>query len=102
MLLRQFVPEKEGRAAASHWRGGAFRLYENKREKYPVLTYASEWSTPAAAREVFTLYQRVMKGKWKAMKVSERTPDHVYGTGDSGKFELRIKGTTVTSIEGLR
>jgi hypothetical protein len=43
-----------------------------------------------------------MKGKWKAMKVSERTPDHVYGTGDSGKFELRIKGTTVTSIEGLR
>ena len=35
-----------------------------------------------------------MKGKWKTMKVSERTADHVVGTGDSGKFELRIKGTT--------
>ena len=102
MLLRQFVPEKEGRAAASHWRGGAFRLYEHKKEKYPVLAYASEWSTPAAAREVFTLYQRVMKGKWKTMKVTERASDHVFGTGDSGKFELRISGTRVTSIEGLR
>jgi hypothetical protein len=102
MLLRQFVPEKEGRATASHWRGGAFRLYEHKGEKYPVLTYASEWATPEAARQFFTLYQRVMKGKWKSMKVSEHVADHVYGTGDSGKFELRIKGTTVTSIEGLR
>ena len=36
------------------------------------------------------------------MKVTERAADHVFGTGDSGKFELRIKGTTVTSIEGLR
>jgi transcriptional regulator of met regulon len=102
MLLRQFVGDKEGRAAAGHWRGGAFRLYENKREKYPVLTYISEWSSPEAARRFFTLYQRVLKGKWKEMKVSERTADHVYGTGDSGKFELKVSGTTVTSTEGLR
>jgi transcriptional regulator of met regulon len=102
MLLRQFVPDKDGRVAASHWRGGAFRLYEHKREKYPVLSYASEWSSPEAARQVFTLYQRVMKGKWKTMKVTDRAADHVFGTGDSGKFELRIKGTLVTSIEGLR
>jgi hypothetical protein len=43
-----------------------------------------------------------MKGKWKSMKVSEKTADHVYGTGDSGKFRLKVSGTTVTSIEGLR
>ena len=102
MLLRQFVGDKEGRLAASHWRGGAFRLYENRHDKYPVLAYASEWTTPEAAREFFTLYQRVMKGKWKEMKVSERAADHVFGTGDSGKFELRISGTTVTTVEGLR
>ncbi len=102
MLLRQFVGEKEGRAAASRWRGGSFRLYENKRDKYPLLTYASEWSSPDAARHFFTLYQRVMKGKWKEMKVTERGPDHVYGKGDSGRFELRLSGTSVTFIEGLR
>ena len=104
MLLRerQWVGDKEGRAAAAQWRGGAFRLYEHKHDKYPVLTYASEWSSPQAARHFFELYQRVMKGKWKVMKVSERAADHVYGIGDSGKFELRISGSGVTSIEGLR
>ena len=88
--------------AASHWRGGAFRLYQNKRDRYPVLTYASEWSSPEAAKQFFALYQRVMKGKWKTMKVSERTSDHVHGSGDSGKFQLKVSGTLVTSIEGLR
>jgi transcriptional regulator of met regulon len=102
MLLRQFVGEKEGRAAARAWRGGAFRLYENRNEKYCVLSYASEWTSPDAARHFFTLYQRVMKGKWKQMKVSEKSADHVYGTGDSGKFQLRVSGTTVTFMEGLR
>jgi hypothetical protein len=102
MLLRQFVGDKEGRAAARSWRGGSFRLYEHKSDKYPVLTYASEWTSPDAARHFFTLYQRVMKGKWKEMKVTEKTADHVYGTGDSGKFQLRVSGTSVTSIEGLR
>jgi hypothetical protein len=102
MLLRQFIGEKEGRAAASHWRGGSFKLYENKHDKHPVLTYASEWSTPEAAKQFFTLYQRVMKGKWKEMKVSEHAADHVYGSGDSGKFELRLSGSTVTFREGLR
>jgi hypothetical protein len=102
MLLRQFVGDKEGRAAARSWRGGAFRLYEHKSDKSPVLTYASEWTSPDAARHFFTLYQRVMKGKWKEMKVTEKTTDHVYGKGDYGKFELRVSGTSVTSIEGLR
>jgi hypothetical protein len=102
MLLRQFVSDRDGRDCARQWRGGAFRLYEHKRDKYTVLTYASEWSSREGARQFFTLYQRVMKGKWKQMNVTERTPDHVYGTGDSGKFRLDISGTSVTFIEGLR
>lgn len=102
MLLRQYVGEKEGREAASGWRGGSFRLYENKRDKYTVLAYASDWSTPEAARLFFTLYQRVMKGKWKEMTVTERAADRLTGTGDSGKFELKVSGTAVTFIEGLR
>jgi hypothetical protein len=36
------------------------------------------------------------------MEITERAADHVYGISDSGKFELRISGTGVTSIEGLR
>lgn len=102
MLLRQYVGEKEGRDAAAGWRGGSFRLYEHKRDKYPVLTYASEWATPEAARRFFTLYQRVMKGKWKGMKVTEHGEDRLSGIGDSGHFQLKVSGTAVTFIEGLR
>ena len=102
VLLRQYVGEKEGSAAASHWHGGTFRLYEHKQEKYPVLAYTSEWDTPESARVYFTLYQRVLKGKWKKMDVAARSDGEISGRGDSGHFELRLSGATVHSIEGLR
>jgi hypothetical protein len=106
MLLRQFVPEKQGAAAAGHWRGASYRVYENKHEKYPVLTYTSDWDSPEAAQEFFKLYQRVMKGKWKKMTgVTKSTADGVTiltGVGDSGRFRLSVSGANVQSIEGLR
>ncbi len=55
LLLRQYIDEKEAVEAASHWRGGAFRLYENKRDKYPVLNFVSEWDSPAAAQKFLEL-----------------------------------------------
>jgi hypothetical protein len=102
MLLRQYVGDPEGAAAAAHWHGGAFRLYEHKPEKSPLLFYVSEWDTPAAARAFFGLYQRVLKGKWKNMEVASQTETEVRGTGDSGRFMLRVSGASVQSIEGLR
>jgi hypothetical protein len=102
VLLRQYVNEKEGAEAASHWRGGSYRLYEHKHDKYNVLTYSSEWDSPKAAQSFFTLYQRVLKGKWKKLEVAERSKDQVSGSGDSGRFQLTISGSIVQSIEGLR
>jgi hypothetical protein len=102
ILLRQFVGESEGSAAAQHWRAGWFRLYEHKKDSYPVLSYISQWDSPEAARTYFELYQRVLKGKWKKMEVASATPTEVSGTGDSGRFTVRLSGTSVQSIEGLR
>jgi hypothetical protein len=79
VLLRQYVGEKEGAQAASHWHGASYRLYEDKREKYPVVTYVSEWDSPAAAREFFKLYQRVMKGRWKKREVGPSIGARVIG-----------------------
>jgi hypothetical protein len=105
MLLRQFVPQKEGSDAASHWRGGEFKLYEHKHDKYPVLSFASDWDSPASARRFFDLYQRVMKGKWKHMESTKPSEaDSILtleGRGDSGKFRLTLTGSHVESIEGL-
>ena len=102
ILLRQFVGESEGAAAAQHWRAGWFRLYEHKKDGYPVLSYVSQWDSPEAARAYFGLYQRVLKGKWKKMEVASATETEVSGTGDSGRFTVRLSGTSVQSIEGLR
>ncbi len=102
ILLRQYVGESEGAEAAQHWRAGWFRLYENKKEAYPVLSYVSQWDSPEAARAYFGLYQRVLKGKWKKMEVASATPAEVSGSGDSGRFTIRLSGTSVQSIEGLR
>ena len=101
MLLRQFVPEKEGREAASHWRGGAFRLYENKRDKHPVLTYVVDTDSPEAASTYLAMYRQVLKGKWKHLDIAAQTPAELSGTGDDGKFLIRLLGTSVQCIEGM-
>jgi hypothetical protein len=102
ILLRQYIGLSESVEPARHWRGGWFRLYEHKKENYPVLSYISQWDSPQAAQTYFGLYQRVLKGKWKKMEVTSATDTEVTGIGDSGRFTVRISGATVQSIEGLR
>ena len=102
ILLRQYIGETEGAEAARHWRAGWFRLYERKKDDSPVLSYASQWDSPQAAQAYFALYQRVLKGKWKKMEVTSATATEVNGTGDSGRFTVRITGASVQSVEGLR
>jgi hypothetical protein len=101
-LLRQYLDEQESRELAAHWRGGAFRLYEHKHQKYPVLTYTAEWDSPEAARSYFALYQKVLRGKWKKLEVTSASANEASGQGDTGRFQLRLEGSLVQSIEGLR
>lgn len=102
VLLRQYIDAKDGTDAASHWHGGSFRLYQNKRDKFPVLTYVSEWDSPESAHRFFMLYQRVMRARWKKMSVEHQDSGKVTGSGDSGRFQLWVSGTKVQSIEGMR
>jgi len=102
VLFRTYLPEKESAEAASHWRGGSYRLYQNKREKYPVLTYVSEWDSENSARRAFEMYRKVMKARWKKMEVDRQLKDEIDGVGDSGRFRLWLNGDVLESIEGLR
>jgi hypothetical protein len=104
VLLRQYVDEKEAAETASHWRGGSYRVYESKRDQHPILTFKSDWDSAESARKFCTLYQAVMKGRWKKMGVESlrEAPDIVAGTGDNGQFRLKCGGSTVESVEGMR
>src|SRR5215472_12476910 len=101
-LLRQYVGDREGRDAAGHVLGGSFRLYQHKKEHYPVLAYASRWDSPEAAKTYFDLYRRVLKGKWKKMDIASDKGSILTGIGDNGRFEVRLAGSSVESFEGMR
>jgi hypothetical protein len=102
ILLRQYIGETEGMQAAAHWRGGTYRLYENKQTKYPVLVHSSEWDSPEAASAFFDLYQRVLRAKWKKFEIANSSARQVTGTGDNGRFSLLLDGPSVHSIEGIQ
>jgi hypothetical protein len=101
ILLEQYVNKESAAEIAPHWRGCNFVLMENKKDNRVVLLYASEWDSPDSARRFFQAYRQVLAKKWKQMTVDAETTDLIIGTGDDGGFELRIKGNTVTSVEGL-
>jgi hypothetical protein len=76
-------------------------LFEHRKQKYPVLSYISEWDSEQAARRYFELYESILRGKWKNMNVTSRTESEIRGTGDSGDFTVRLSAKTVHSFEGL-
>lgn len=100
-LLRQYTEPKAGEVEATHFRGGSYRLYENKHDKKPVLTFVTDWDSPEAAQTFLALYKQVLKAKWKKMDVSTTAAAEISGSGDSGKFQVHLAGKAVQSMEGL-
>jgi hypothetical protein len=101
VLIEQFAGKARAEELAPHWRGSTYELRENKKASSLVLLYAVEWDTEDAARSYFDVYREALAKKWKKMQVTSQDSDCVTGTGDDGRFELRRKGSIVTSVEGL-
>ena len=101
LLLEQYAGKATADDIGPHWSGAAFELRENKKEARVVLLYAVQWDSPEIARRYFEAYRQVLAKKWKKMTVAAQTADSVSGTGDDGRFELRLKGPLVTSLEGM-
>ena len=101
VLLEQFLGKQQAAEIAPHWRGCNFELRENKKAGRVVLLYAAEWDSEESARRYLAAYREVLEKKWKKMSVASETADFVTGSGDDGRFELRLKGAIVTSVEGL-
>ncbi|HUS08712.1 MAG TPA: hypothetical protein VMZ52_20575 [Bryobacteraceae bacterium] len=102
VLLEQYGSKAEAQELAPHWRGGAFELLEDQRDRHLVLVYASEWDSAANGQKMFDAYQRVMKGKWKQMRAGEARDGTLEGEGDDGLFRLTLAGTRLTSVEGVK
>jgi hypothetical protein len=101
LLLRQYAGDYVASRVSPKWRGGQFKLYETKRTARPLLTFAAEWDTPAAAKEFFDAYRTVLEKKWSSTRFDDEQATRLSGTGDRGRFVVTLNGPIVTSIEGL-
>src|SRR5712671_37530 len=77
VLLTQHAEKDEGAAAAGHLAGSSYELLEYKRNKSPLLAFASTWDSEESAQKFFDLYRRVLKGKWKVLEVTSDAPSSV-------------------------
>jgi hypothetical protein len=101
ILLEQYIGKAEAAAMVPHWRGGTYRLWEDRSRRRQVLAYASEWESAEAAARFFGLYREVLRKKWKKTEVAEETEGRVTGMGDDGYFTLERRDRLVTCLEGL-
>lgn len=101
ILLKQYGDDKRAGDLAPRWRGGVYRIWENRRSGRVVLAYCSRWEDEAAAERWFDSYLEVLRRKWKRFEVLARRAGELAGQGDDGYFLLRRQGALVSSIEGL-
>lgn len=102
MMLRQYAGVAKSKLLAPHLRGGRFKIAEIGQKRTPLLEYISVWDSEQHAASFFACYKHVLKAKWKRCDVSTANERMFAGQGDNGYFVLRLSGTTVVSIEGLR
>ena len=101
VLLEQYSGKEQSKTIAPHWRGGAAAILEHKSNKRTVLLYASEWDSANSARLMFQEYGKVLRGKWKHIRIDSETEVSLSGSGDDGEFRVTLAGTRLSSVEGL-
>ena len=99
VLLKMYA--MESLALAADWRAGQYKLWENRRSKQVVLTYATRWGSIDKARRYLAAYRRVLMGKWSDFRVDAESEDELRGYGGGGWFEVKVAGDSVISREGL-
>ncbi len=99
ILVKQYA-KGEG-DLASKWRGGAYRLWERKKDRRAVLSYGSAWEDEKSARQYFKAYRAVLEGKLTGCVFELDSETDLAGKSAEGHFHARLLGSTVTSIEGL-
>jgi hypothetical protein len=101
LLIEQFLDKGSAEKIAPHWRGGVYRLDENKSEHRDVLEYAVEWEDADWARQFFEAYKEVLRKKWRKIEPRPGNESTFAGLGDDGYFVVRLDGAVVRSLEGL-
>ena len=101
ILLEQHLGAGDRRDLLDKWKGGRFKVFENKRTGRAVLHYAVRWADPEAAREFYNLYRQICERKWNGLELVNSSRDRCEGVGADGRVWIELEGDTVRSVEGL-
>ena len=101
ILLRQYADTADADEIAPKLTGSQYRLFENKKNKRIELVYVAGWADEETARRYFHLYRKVLKGKWKKLRVTSESDSVLCGEGDDGYFRVALRGGIVSSEEGF-
>jgi hypothetical protein len=102
VLLTQYGEAEEGPRLAARLRGSSYALLESKKERSPILVYASTWESEEAAQQYFAQALRILQGKWKKIDIHLETPARVEGRGDTGYFRIWREAASVYHLEGWK
>lgn len=101
ILLKQYLGATVAGSIAPHLRGGRYRIVAAGKNHKPVLTYASQWDSEQEAGVFFAAYKNVLRAKWRHCDPAVDNASVFAGTGDNGYFVCRLRGDTVSSVEGI-
>jgi hypothetical protein len=99
ILLQQFAFTELD--AAKAWRGGAYRLFEHRKEKRYALAWAVQFDAEPGAAEFLKGYRKALTKKWKQCTFTQEAENKLAGQGDDGRFLVLKEGSLVTALEGL-
>ncbi len=90
------------RGLTEKWRGGGYRLLENKKAKNVfLLQHASEWADEEAAGRWMDAYRQVLRAKESEFRVEREDAGRLEGRGEHGRVLVRREGKRVVVEEGL-
>ena len=101
ILLEQYTSPATAEALGPKLKGSDYRLDKSKAGDRTTLVYLSEWSDADSASQYFEAYQTVLRGKWKTVEVTGKTPERITGKSEDGYFAVIRDGNKVLSKEGF-
>lgn len=102
VLLTQYGDKDLAASLAGSLSGSQFTLLEHKREGFPLLVWASNWSSPEEARRFFDFYRQTLKAKSKQPEPGRETATTLEGRNEKGYYRVLLRDATVESIEGMK
>lgn len=102
VMLRQYGSDELADQLGPALAGSQFTLFEDKREKNPVLVWATEWSSAGKAQEFFAFYKKALRGKAKKLEPGRETGTVLEGRDEYGFYRIVLNEKSVQCMEGLK